>query len=203
MFITPGCPKQPPGHPHLHGHSPLGPGNPALHQVQVFLGGPLYLREMFREEGVAMRQAPPRHCWRSCAPWCRGQTLPVLAAPTSTAGLSPCRVTKPEGFCSWGAHQTLVSVLPGGSSSCRSCSGSRQGAGVHPSHMGEGRGLFSVILHLQLPPREVAMEQALWSPLVTRTMPPRWEGGSMGCPSPQRPPLAGESCRVLRVLQAD
>lgn len=123
-----------------------------------------------------MKQAPPRHCWRSCAPWCRGQTLPVLAAPTSTAGLSPCRVTKPEGFCSWGAHQTLVSVLPGGSSSCRSCSGSRQGAGVHPSHMGEGRGLFSVTLHLQLPPREVAMEQALWSPLVTRTMPPGGKG---------------------------
>lgn len=114
MFITPGCPKQPPGHPHPHGHSPLGLGNPALHQVQVFLGGPLYLREMFREEGVAMRQAPPRHCWCSCALRCRGQTLPVLAAPTSTAGLSPCRVTKPEGFCSWGAHQTWVSVLPGG-----------------------------------------------------------------------------------------
>lgn len=32
---------------------------------------------------------------------------------------------------------------------------------------------------------------------------PRREGGSTNCPSPQRPPLAGESCRVLRVLQAD
>lgn len=94
------------------------------------------------------------------------------------------------------------SSLPEVSSGCMSCSSFQHGAGVHRSHMGKGMGLFSVTLHHQLPPREVAMEQALWSPPVTQDHAPRVGRGSMGCPSPEDHPWLGEAARPPRQTQS-